>query len=186
VTRESQAAYRLASFQLTLITGIFPRPHRSGTRGHALAATQASHSSNVASNFETAIGLAILTSCRGRSFARASASTSGEPMLKRPAEITIIAGQPLAHSLNSAPDFSAFAFSCPAASALAHLEAVSSGAFLGDGPMIDEAQARNIKAGRKYDRQSRAAAPLIRRRSAWSHLAAKSPSESVIARDSIR
>jgi len=60
VTRASQAAYRLASFQLTLITGIFPRPRRSGTRGHALVATQASHSSNVASNFETAIGLAIL------------------------------------------------------------------------------------------------------------------------------
>lgn len=52
----------------------------------------------------------------------------------------------------AAPDFGGSAFSCPAASAGSHLEAVSSDAVLGDGLMIDQAQARNAKAGRKSDR----------------------------------
>src|SRR5215475_4556576 len=66
VNCESQPTYRLASTQLTLIAGIFPRPQTSGTRGHAAAATQASHSSNVTSNLETANGTLIpsTTLCR--------------------------------------------------------------------------------------------------------------------------
>jgi hypothetical protein len=39
-------------------------------------------------------------------------------MVKRPAGITIIAGQALAQSLNSSPGFGASAFPCPAARAL--------------------------------------------------------------------
>jgi hypothetical protein len=116
VIRASQAAYCLASFQLTLMMGIPPRPQRSEAGGHTPAAAQASHSSNVASNFETAIGLAIETSCLGRSLARASGSSLGEPMLNRPAGITTIAGQ-FAQSLNSAPGLSASALPCPAAGA---------------------------------------------------------------------
>jgi hypothetical protein len=41
--------------------------------------------------------------------------------------------------------------------ARAQLEAITSGPVPGDGQMIDEAKARNINAGRKYDRHSRAA-----------------------------
>src|ERR1700731_1057249 len=109
--RESQPTYCLASSQLTLITGISPRPQRSGTRGHAAAATQASHSSNGTSNLETANGLAIVTSCCGRLLASRPDSFSGEPIMNLPAGTTIITGQPLAHSLKSEPGFPAFAFS---------------------------------------------------------------------------
>src|ERR1700730_1154487 len=113
VNRESQPTYCLASFQLSLITGISPRPQRSGTRGHAPAATQASHSSNVTSNLETANGLAIVTSCCGRSLASRPDSFSGEPIMNLPGGTTIITGQPFAHSLTSEPGFHAFAFYCP-------------------------------------------------------------------------
>src|SRR6202047_115457 len=112
VNCESQPTYCLASPQLTLITGISPRPPRSGTRGHAAAATQASHSSNVTSNLETANGFATVTSCGGPSLASRSDSFSGEPIMNLPAGMTVIAGQPLAHSLKSEPGFAAFAFSC--------------------------------------------------------------------------
>jgi hypothetical protein len=60
--------YCLASSQLTLITGRLSRPQdMSGPFGHAPAATQASHSANVTSVLPTAKGLAIATSCCGRS-----------------------------------------------------------------------------------------------------------------------
>src|SRR6202022_2152434 len=112
VNCESQPTYCLASPQLTLITGISPRPQRSGTRGHAAAATQASHSSNVTSNLETANGFATVTSCCGRSPPSPSDSLFGEPIMNLPAGTTIITGQPFAHSLKSEPGFPAFAFSC--------------------------------------------------------------------------
>src|SRR6516164_11728053 len=112
VNCESQLTYCLASTQLTLITGILSRPHRSGTRGHAAAATQASHSSNVTSNLERANGFAIVTSCGGPSLAFRSSSFSGEPIMNLPAGMTIISGQPFAHSLKFEPGFDACAFSC--------------------------------------------------------------------------
>src|SRR5215831_8401977 len=112
VNCESQPTYCLASTQLTLIAGILPRPQTSGTRGQAAAATQASHSSNVTSNLETANGFVIVTSCCGPSLAFRSGSFSGEPMTNFPEGMTIIAGQPFAHSLKSEPGLAACAFSC--------------------------------------------------------------------------
>src|SRR5215475_7696154 len=111
VNCESQPTYCLASTQLTLIAGILPRPQTSGTRGHAAAATQASHSSNVTSNLETANGFVIVTSCSGPSLAFLSGSFSGEPMMNFPEGTTIITGQPFAHSLKSEPGLAACALS---------------------------------------------------------------------------
>src|ERR1700680_3358041 len=112
VNCESQPTYCLASPQLTFMTGISPRPQLSGARRHAAAATQASHSSNVTSNLETANGFVIVTSCCGRSLASRSDSFSGEPIMNLPAGTTIITGQPFAHSLKSEPGFAAFALFC--------------------------------------------------------------------------
>src|SRR5258706_5979735 len=93
VNRESQPTYCMVSPQLTLIAGIFPRPQRSGTRGQAVAATHASHSSNVTSNLEAANGLAIVTLCCGPSLSTRSGSLSGETIVKLPAGTTTISGQ---------------------------------------------------------------------------------------------
>src|SRR5215510_15992253 len=112
VNCESQPTYCLASTQLTLIAGILPRPQTSGTRGHAAAATHASHSSNVTSNLETANGFVIVTSCGGPSLGSRSGSLSGEPIINLPAGMTIITGQPFAHSLKSEPGFAVGAFPC--------------------------------------------------------------------------
>jgi hypothetical protein len=106
-----------ASIQLTLITGIRSRPQLSGAAGQAPAAAQASHSSNVTSNLDTAIGCASVTSCCGRSRPvwlpsnSGSDSLSGAPMTNVPAGTTTIAGQPAAHSVNSEPGFAAFSWS---------------------------------------------------------------------------
>jgi hypothetical protein len=86
----SQAVYCLASFQLALITGMSPRPQRSATRGHPASATQASHSSNVTSNLETASGCASVTSCCGPSLVSRSDSFSGDPITNLPAGMMII------------------------------------------------------------------------------------------------
>src|SRR5262249_37821577 len=112
VNCESQPTYCLASPQLTSITGISPRPQRSASRGHAAAATHASHASNVTSNLETANGFAMVTSCWGPSLTSRFDSLSGEPMMNFPAGMTIITGQPFAHSLKPEPGFAAFAVSC--------------------------------------------------------------------------
>src|SRR5262245_32569337 len=112
VNCDSQATYCLASLQLTLITGIRPRPQWSGTRGHRTAATQASHSSKLTSNLDTANGSATETSRWGPSLASRSGSSSGEPIVNLPAGMTIMTGQPVAHSLNSEPGSAALAFSC--------------------------------------------------------------------------
>jgi hypothetical protein len=58
------------------------RPQWSGIRGHTAAATQASHSSNVISNLETANGFAIVTSCGGPSLALRSKAFSGDPIVR--------------------------------------------------------------------------------------------------------
>jgi hypothetical protein len=77
-------------------------------RAEELAALAiASHSSNVTSNLETANGFATVTSCGGPSLASRSGSFSGEPIMNLPAGMTIIAGQPFAHSLKSEPGFAA-------------------------------------------------------------------------------
>src|SRR5262245_13528554 len=54
----------------------------------------------------------MITSCCGPSLALRSGSLSGEPIMNLPAGMTIITGQPFAHSLKSEPGFAAFAFSC--------------------------------------------------------------------------
>ena len=46
------------------------------------------------------------------SLVRRSASVCGEPIVNFPAGMTIITGQPLAHSLKSEPGLAACAFSC--------------------------------------------------------------------------
>src|SRR6516164_10373266 len=88
VSCESQPTYCFASTQLTLMAGIVPRPQPSGARGHTVAATQASHSSNVTSNLERANGFAIVTSCGGPSLEIRFGSFSGEPIMNLPAGMT--------------------------------------------------------------------------------------------------
>jgi hypothetical protein len=108
VNCESQATYCFASYQVTLITGICPRPQPSATPGQADAATQASHSANVTSHFETANGSAPVTSCCGPSPASRSGSFCGDPIMNLPGGMTIITGQPVAHSLKTDPGLAAF------------------------------------------------------------------------------
>src|SRR6516162_5161453 len=105
--------YFWASSQVTLKTGWLPRPQvLSDAFAQAPAATQASHSANVTSVRPTANGLTIVTSCCGPSEAARSFSLLGEPIINLPAGTTIIVGQPVAHSVNSAPGVAAFSFSC--------------------------------------------------------------------------
>jgi hypothetical protein len=100
VNHESQPIYCVASSQLTLITGICPRPQRSATRWHVPASAQASHSANVASNLETANGLAILTSCCGTSLVDLPGSSSGEHFIGKRlvAQVVVLAGHGFALS----------------------------------------------------------------------------------------
>src|SRR5215475_399624 len=105
---ESHVTYFLACSQVTLITGRVPCPQSlSEMFSQPSYLTQASHSSHVTSNLETAKGFAIVTSCCGPSRARRPVSLSGDPIVKLPAGITIISGQSLAHSRKLASPLSA-------------------------------------------------------------------------------
>src|ERR1700675_939181 len=107
--RDNHAAYRLASFQLTLMTGKAgsrPKPLEEAG-GQPPTDTQASHSLNVTGYLETANGPSIVTRCCGLSSSWRPASPTPDPIVNAPAGITTISGQSLAHSRKTDCGFSA-------------------------------------------------------------------------------